>query len=142
MTRSSFKADEITTDFMIFPSNPPPLYTRKIPTHHLQKPPRPWLIDSIYHNRGYGVCLLNVTNVVLKLDKPKSKLAHYLSATLFSPAKFTLLPAIRKNHLITWPGLTTSLISKHLPKSITNSKGHLDQEFKNLRDLPNMPPFI
>ena len=52
---------------------------------------------------------------------------------MLDPSKSTLLRAIRKNHLITFLGLTTNLISKHLPKSESASKGHLDQEFKNLR---------
>ena len=60
---------------------------------------------------------------------------------MLDPSKSTLLRAIRKNHLITFLGLTTNLISKHLPKSESASKGHLDQEFKNLRSnkITNLP---
>ena len=62
-------------------------------------------------------------------------MAKYLSGALFSPSKSTLLRAIRKEHLISFPGLTTNLISKHLPKQVATSKGHLDQEFKNYGQL-------
>jgi hypothetical protein len=49
-------------------------------------------------------------NAILRTDKPT-----YLHATLGSPATSTLLQAIRRTHLTTIPGLTTNLISKHLP---------------------------
>ena len=45
----------------------------------------------------------------------------------------TLIRAINKNYLDSWPGLTSSLISKHLIKSTASAKGHLDQEQKNLQ---------
>jgi hypothetical protein len=57
-------------------------------------------------------------NAILRTDKPKQELATYLHATLGSPATSTLLQAIRRTHLTTIPGLTTNLISKHLPESI------------------------
>ena len=74
-----------------------------------------------------------VENGVICLDQTKQELAQYLSATCFGPAPSTLLCAIRKQHLNTWPGLSVNLISKYLPKSMHTAKGHLDQEAKNLR---------
>ena len=64
-----------------------------------------------------------------------------MSGALFNPSKSTLLRAIRKEHLSSFPGLTTNLISKHLPKQVATSKGHLDQEFRNLWSTKNMSPF-
>ena len=82
-------------------------------------------------------------NGILRLDKPRQELAAYHHAALGSPAPSTLLRAIRRGHLHTFPGLTTSLIVKHLPKSLATSLGHQDQEFKNLRSttawLPSTP---
>jgi hypothetical protein len=72
-------------------------------------------------------------NGILRLDKPKEELAIYHHAALGSPVPSTLLRAIRQGHLTTFPGLTTELISKHLPKSIATTLGHQDQEAKNLR---------
>jgi hypothetical protein len=72
-------------------------------------------------------------NGILRTDKPKQELATYLYATLGSPAPSTLLRAIWRRYLTAVPGLTTDLISKHLPKSIATILGHQDQEAKNLR---------
>ena len=66
--------------------------------------------------------------------KPASHdLALYHHATLGSPVTSTLLRAIRRGHLTTFPGLTINLISKHLPASIPTALGHQDQEAKHLR---------
>jgi hypothetical protein len=72
-------------------------------------------------------------NGILRLDKPRQELAAYHHAALGSPATSTLLRAIRQGRLHTFPGLTTSLIIKHLPKSMATTLGHQDQEFKNVR---------
>ena len=71
-------------------------------------------------------------NGILCLDQTKSELAAFHHATLGSPVPSTLLRAIRRGHLVTFPGLTTNLISKHLPKSLATVLGHQDQEAKNL----------
>ena len=40
------------------------------------------------------------------------------------------------NAVITsWPGLTSSLVAKHLPKSLTTSKGHLRMQQQNLQSM-------
>jgi hypothetical protein len=79
-------------------------------------------------------------NGILRLDKPKQELATYLHATLGSPVSSTLLQAIRNGSLITFPGLTTNLITKHLPKSLATVLGHQDQEAKHLRSTKVPPP--
>jgi hypothetical protein len=77
-------------------------------------------------------------NGILRTDKPKQELATYLHAALSSPATSTLLRAIRRGHLTTIPGLTTNLISKHLPKSIATTLGHQHQEAKHLRSTKSI----
>jgi hypothetical protein len=72
-------------------------------------------------------------NGILQTDEVKAKLASFHHATLGGPVPSTLLRAIRKAHVSTFPGLDTNLISKHLQKSISTSLGHQDQEAKNLR---------
>ena len=72
-------------------------------------------------------------NGILCLDKPKQELAVYHHVALGSPVPSTLLRAIRRGHLITFPGLTTELITKHLPKSVATTLGHQDQEARNIR---------
>ena len=103
--------------------------------------PTQQLTSITFNNRGYKARPEPVANGILRLDKTKKEMAEYLSAALFSPDKSTLLRAIRKEHLLSWPGLTTSLISKHLPKQVATSKGHLDQEFKNIRSTKNISPY-
>ena len=86
-------------------------------------------------------------NGILRTDKPKRELATYIHGTFGSPTPSTLITSIRKHHLVTVPGLSVNLISKHLPKSIATSLGHQDQEHKNLRstkkvsfsDIANTP---
>ena len=72
-------------------------------------------------------------NVILRYDKPKSELAAYFHATVGSPTKHALTTAINNGNFVTWPGLTTDLINKHLLPSIPTMKGHLKQEQQNLR---------
>ena len=83
---------------------------------------------------------MHQANGILRLDKSKEELALYYHATLGSPAVSTLLRAIRRGHLTTFPQLTTHLISKHLPKSIATTLGHQDQESKNLRSTSLLEP--
>ena len=52
----------------------------------------------------------------------------------------TFIQAIKNNNFITWPGLTTKLI-RNLAMPTATSKGHLDQERKNLQSTqPILPP--
>ena len=67
-----------------------------------------------------------------EIRRPKKDLAVFLHGCAFSPFPSTLLQAIRRRHFWSWPGLTESLNTKHLPKSSATSKGHLRMEQKNL----------
>jgi hypothetical protein len=88
--------------------------------------------------------LSHQANGLLRLDQPKRALAQYYHASLGSPVPSTLLRAIRQGHLVSFPGLTTDLISKHLPKSFATVLGHQDQEARNQRSttvtFDNSPP--
>ena len=75
----------------------------------------------------------HVANGVIQLDSTKRELAEYYGATLFNPVKSTIIHAINRHHFDTWPGMTSKLIRKHLPKRLATAQGHLDQEAKNLR---------
>ena len=79
-------------------------------------------------------------NGILRTDKTSHDLAKYHHATLGSPVPSTLLRAIRRGHLTTFPGLTINLISKHLPASIATVLGHQDQESKHLRSTKGIIP--
>jgi hypothetical protein len=72
-------------------------------------------------------------NVIVHKQQTKQQLATYLHAACFSPTPTTLIKAIQNGYLSSWPGLTTELISKHLPPQPATIKGHLDQEAKGLQ---------
>ena len=79
-------------------------------------------------------------HAVLNLNQTKSELARYLHAAAGCPTKSTFIQAINNGNFVTWPGLTSNLISKHLPPSIPTIKGHIKQEQQNLRSTkPSVP---
>jgi hypothetical protein len=60
-------------------------------------------------------------------------LVHYFHRACFSPVIKTWTQAIDAGFFTTWPGLTSALVRKHLPKSVATAKGHLRQDRKNVR---------
>ena len=62
---------------------------------------------------------------IISSTQKKSELSAFLHGTILSPMLPTLLRAIKCGHFTTFPGLTTYLITKHPPKYIATSKGHL-----------------
>ena len=81
---------------------------------------------------------LSKCNVIIRKKQPKSQLSQYLHATCMSPVPSTFLKAIRNNNFITWPGLTTELITKHLPKTIATVQGHLKTERQGLQSTKKL----
>ena len=70
-------------------------------------------------------------NIIIRKNKTKMELAQWLHASCGSPTLSTFIHAIKNGNFLTWPGLSTSLVQKHLPNSIATTKGHLNQERKN-----------
>jgi hypothetical protein len=58
-------------------------------------------------------------------------LINYLHAACFSPVKSTWITAIKNGHFTSWPGLTEHAVEKHLSKSTSTKKGHLNQQRQN-----------
>ena len=52
-------------------------------------------------------------------------LVHFLHRVCFSPVVYTWCNAIGVVYFTTWSGLTSRLVSKHLPKSIETANDHL-----------------
>ena len=71
--------------------------------------------------------------VIIRKNQPACDLVKYLHAACFSPVKSTWLKAIKNNQFLTWPGLTTTLVNKHLPPTLPTVQGHLHRERKNLQ---------
>jgi hypothetical protein len=60
-------------------------------------------------------------------------LINYLHAACFSPVKSTWITAIKNGNFSSWPGLTENAVEKHLSKSTSTTKGHLNQQRQNAR---------
>ena len=58
----------------------------------------------------------------------KCTLASFYHRSCFSPTTSAFTKAIDAGFFATWPGLTSTLISHHLPRSISTIKGHLRQQ--------------
>jgi hypothetical protein len=63
----------------------------------------------------------------------KKDLINYLHAACFSPVKSTWITAIKNGNFSSWPGLTEHAVEKHLSKSTSTTKGHLNQQRQNAR---------
>ena len=80
-------------------------------------------------------------NVIIRKRQLKQDLARFLHGALFSPRHSTLIKAIKNNFLSTFPGLTESLVKKHLPVSLATEMGHLKQERQHLQSTSiTLPP--
>ena len=72
-------------------------------------------------------------NGAIKNVRTKRDLVALLHACAFSPLPSTFLRAIQRGRFRSWPGLTTTVITKNIPKSLATSKGHLRMEQKNIQ---------
>jgi hypothetical protein len=52
---------------------------------------------------------------------------------MFSPTKSALLQAVKKGHLIAWPGLTEQAINKHLKMTPATTMGYMSQRHQHIR---------
>ena len=75
--------------------------------------------------------------MVIRKDKTKTELAEYLHKSAFSPSLSTFQRAIRKGHLLTWPGIEDINFEKYISNLIPTAKGHLDQARANLQSTKN-----
>ena len=96
-----------------------------------------WLVDL--DDNTPTTSLLPTCNAIILSETTKKDLAQFHHASLGSPVTSTLLASIDAGFLASFPGLTKKLIKKHLPKSKQTSKGHLDQERKNLCSINIVP---
>ena len=90
-----------------------------------------WMVQLQRNKTPSSSC--HTSNAIVLADTTKKDLAKLHHAALGFPVPSTLLAAIDKGFLSTFPGLTKGLVRKHLPKSIQTGKGHLDQERQNLQ---------
>ena len=65
--------------------------------------------------------------------KSLPELVAFLHVAAFIPSTTTWLNAIKKWFFQSWPGLTTEVVSKYLPKSPAIAMGHMDKTHKHVR---------
>jgi hypothetical protein len=69
-------------------------------------------------------------------------LINYLHAACVSPVKSTWIMAIKNGNFTSWPGLTEHAVEKHLSKSTSTTKGHLNQQRQNARTTKIKDPKV
>ena len=62
--------------------------------------------------------------------KSTQELILFYHAVFFSPTKSKFVEAIKRNAFTTWPGLSTDIVNKYLPKTEVTIKGHIRQHHK------------
>jgi hypothetical protein len=76
-------------------------------------------------------------------DKSNQKdLINYLHAACFSPVKSTWIAAIKNGNFTSWPGLTEQAVEKHLSKSTSTTKCHLNKQRQNYRTTKVKDPKV
>jgi hypothetical protein len=66
-------------------------------------------------------------------NRNQKNLINYLHAGCLSPLKSTWITEIKNGHFTSWPGLTENAVEKHLSKSASTTKGHLNQQRQHAR---------
>ena len=80
------------------------------------------------HNRLWSIPLSSSTfesaNGIITNHKTKHDFVHYICGTFWSTNDGTLLNAVQRGFLSSWPEVTPELLRRHLYKSIVTAKGH------------------
>ena len=74
---------------------------------------------------------LPLMNIIYKITKT-TELVNFLHAAAGFPVTDTWVKAICNTQFVIWPGLTSALVYKKLPKSNETIKGHLKQQQQNV----------
>ena len=83
-------------------------------------------------NNHWNVSIHAKPTAFYTMTQPNSNLPSNYTRHLSSLFKYNFITAINQGHFTSWPGISKSLISKHMPQSPFAVKGHLNQEKKNL----------
>jgi len=81
---------------------------------------------------------VDVANAIFDLPNSRQSLMYFHAAAGF-PTKESFTDAVRAGNYATWPGLTTTLISKHFPDSDETQKGHMKGQRKGVRSTKIKP---
>jgi len=81
---------------------------------------------------------VDVANAIFDLPNSRQSLMYFHAAAGF-PTKESCTDAVQAGNYATWPGLTTTLISKHFPDSNETQKGHMKGQRKGVRSTKVKP---
>ena len=81
---------------------------------------------------------VDAANTIFDLPNSLQSLMYFHAAAGF-PTKETFVASVRAGNYVTWPGLTTTLISKHFPDSDKTQKGHMKGQRKGVRSTKVKP---
>jgi hypothetical protein len=81
---------------------------------------------------------INAANAIFNLPNSRQLLMYFHASARF-PTKETFTDAVRAGNYAMWPGLTTTLISKHFPDSDETQKGHMKGQRKGVRSTRVKP---
>ena len=73
----------------------------------------------------------SANNVQISTLDSKQNLAIWYHRICFSPVVTTWIKTINAGFFFTWTGLTSKLITKHLPPSVNTALGYLYQQYQN-----------
>lgn len=74
--------------------------------------------------------------------KSKQDLILFYHAACFSPTENAFIKAIKNNAFTSWPGLTSELAQKYLPKVEASVKDHIKQKYKGTRSTQPTPDIV
>jgi hypothetical protein len=75
---------------------------------------------------------VDTANAIFNLPNTRQSLMYYHALAGF-PVKETFMDAVHTGNYATWPGLTTTLISKHFLDSKEMQKGHMKRQRKGVQ---------
>jgi hypothetical protein len=81
---------------------------------------------------NHFIASIDAANTIFDLPNTCQSLMYYHASAGF-PVKETFTDAVGAGNYATWPGLTTTLISKHFPDSKETQKGHMKGQRKGVR---------
>ena len=87
------------------------------------------------HLPQHYLCSNNVHTLSTKAD-----IMQYIHRLAIGLVVSSWITTITAGFFATWPGLTSTLVRKHSPKSIATAKGHLRQDRQNVRSTRNTSP--
>jgi hypothetical protein len=83
---------------------------------------------------------VNKANAIFNLPNTHQSLMYFHAVVRF-PVKETFLDAVRARNYATWPGLATTLITKHFPDLDETQKGHMKGQRKGVRSTRVKPAY-